>query len=74
MSMVQLYEKWNENPVVISYDGRFLPVWAVPFPAVTVCPIARTQVELFNSSDVYFRFDEEGISDNECVLCGVVGG
>nr|XP_019556935.2 pickpocket protein 28-like [Aedes albopictus] len=67
MSMVQLYEKWNENPVVISYDGRFLPVWAVPFPAVTVCPIARTQVELFNSSDVYFRFDEEGISDNEYV-------
>nr|XP_019556948.2 pickpocket protein 28-like [Aedes albopictus] len=65
VSMVDLYDKWNESPVLISYDRRLLPVWAVPFPAVTVCPMARAQVQLFNSSDVFFRVDEEGISNLE---------
>ncbi|XP_062557744.1 pickpocket protein 28-like [Armigeres subalbatus] len=67
LSMAQLYDQWKRTPVVISYSHNLFPVWAVPFPAITVCPMARARVELFNSSDVYDRIDAEGINNIEYV-------
>ncbi|XP_065087704.1 pickpocket protein 28-like [Ochlerotatus camptorhynchus] len=66
VAIVDVYDKWNVSPVFISYDNRLHPVWAIPFPAITICPMARAQVELFNSTDVYFRIDQPaGISNLE---------
>lgn len=69
VAIVDVYDKWNLSPVFISYDNRMHPVWAIPFPAITICPMARAQVELFNSTDVYFRIDQPaGISNLEWVF------
>ncbi|EDS40227.1 pickpocket [Culex quinquefasciatus] len=31
-----MYRKWDENPVIVTFD-KVTPVWAIPFPAVTIC-------------------------------------
>ncbi|XP_062557741.1 pickpocket protein 28-like [Armigeres subalbatus] len=65
LAMVTLHGKWNQSPVVISYGRKLLPVWAIPFPAITVCPLSRVQVKFFNSTDVFVRLHGENISDDE---------
>ncbi|KAM7363079.1 ripped pocket [Cochliomyia hominivorax] len=32
-----IYVKWNETPVIVSFSEKSTPVWSIPFPAVTVC-------------------------------------
>ncbi|EAT48435.1 AAEL000552-PA, partial [Aedes aegypti] len=48
-----VYQKWNNNPVIVTFDERPLPVWALPFPAVTICPQAtiRSNINLFSRID-----------------------
>ncbi|XP_063918108.1 pickpocket protein 28-like [Zophobas morio] len=31
------WQKWEENPVVIGLSQKSVPLWKIPFPAVTVC-------------------------------------
>ncbi|XP_065354330.1 pickpocket protein 28 [Calliphora vicina] len=32
-----IYNKWNETPVIVSFSEKSTPVWSIPFPAVTIC-------------------------------------
>lgn len=48
-----MYIKWCENPVVIAYAPRLLPVSTIPFPAITICPLIKSRVEAFNLSKVH---------------------
>lgn len=32
-----IYAKWNETPVIVSFSEKSTPVWSIPFPAVTIC-------------------------------------
>lgn len=32
-----IYVKWNETPVIVSFSEKSTPVWSIPFPAVTIC-------------------------------------
>ncbi|XP_073819618.1 pickpocket protein 28-like [Musca autumnalis] len=32
-----IYEKWTETPVIVSFSEKSTPVWSIPFPAVTIC-------------------------------------
>ncbi|XP_055622258.1 pickpocket protein 28-like [Toxorhynchites rutilus septentrionalis] len=32
---------------------NMIPIWKVPFPAVTICPLRKTRMELFNTTEVY---------------------
>ncbi|RZC39717.1 ASC domain containing protein [Asbolus verrucosus] len=41
-------KKWKENPVFVSASQTPLPVWEVPFPAVTFCPENKIKRSKFN--------------------------
>ncbi|XP_055607831.1 pickpocket protein 28-like isoform X2 [Uranotaenia lowii] len=43
LSAVSTYQKWVQNPIYISYEPQQIPMWQVPFPAVTVCPIVQSK-------------------------------
>ncbi|XP_053686079.1 pickpocket protein 28-like [Sabethes cyaneus] len=45
---VSLVQVETNNPIVIVYASRFMPVSTVPFPAITICPLSKSRVELFN--------------------------
>lgn len=42
-----------ESPVIVSFAEKSTPVWAIPFPAVTICPETKTYMNLLNFTDVY---------------------
>ncbi|XP_038106269.1 pickpocket protein 28-like [Culex quinquefasciatus] len=52
-SVIQMYHKWDENPVVIVYAPKFAPISTVPFPAITMCPLSKARVDQFNLTQTY---------------------
>lgn len=52
-----LWIKWDESPVFVSFAEQSTPVWEIPFPAVTICPETKAQKALFNYTDIYHRID-----------------
>jgi acid-sensing ion channel, other len=36
--ILNIYNKWQLNPVIINVGEYLEPVWQTPFPAVTICP------------------------------------
>ncbi|XP_021706490.1 pickpocket protein 28 [Aedes aegypti] len=51
-----VYFKWITNPAVITYTRSMYPIWVVPFPAVTICPMTKVRVEDLNLTDVMIRY------------------
>lgn len=44
-----VWDKWNETPVIVSFSEKSTPVWEIPFPAVTIC--SETKEEKVNEFD-----------------------
>ncbi|XP_061393669.1 pickpocket protein 28-like [Musca vetustissima] len=42
--LAQVYHKWNDTPVIVSFSERSIPVSDIPFPAITICPEIRRKV------------------------------
>lgn len=40
-TIAQIYQKWDDTPVIVSFSERSTPISAIPFPAITICPEAR---------------------------------
>lgn len=53
-----LWIKWEESPVFVSFAERSTAVWEIPFPAVTICPETKARKSLFDYTDVYHRIDQ----------------
>lgn len=47
-STFKMYGKWDENPVTIVYGSELMPVSTVPFPAITICPLSKSRVNVIN--------------------------
>jgi amiloride-sensitive sodium channel len=39
--IINIYNKWQQTPVIVSFAEKSTPVWSVPFPAVTVCKMTE---------------------------------
>ena len=48
--IMKTYIKWQSSPVIVSFNEKLKPIWEIPFPAVTICPETRTNVNIFNFS------------------------
>lgn len=40
-----IYVKWNETPVIVSFSEKSTPVWSIPFPAVTICSETKRKLK-----------------------------
>jgi len=65
---LNIWDKWNNNPVIVSFAEKSTPVWEIPFPAVTVCPETKTRRAVFNFTGSYhqirdFRLNVSGVPD-----------
>ncbi|XP_053677183.1 pickpocket protein 28-like [Anopheles nili] len=49
------HQKWIEKPMIVSFSPKPIPVWKIPFPAITICPQTRIDVDKFNITEVYRR-------------------
>ncbi|XP_055911783.1 pickpocket protein 28 [Eupeodes corollae] len=55
---MNVWDKWNNNPVIVSFAEKSTPVWQIPFPSVTVCPETKTRREIFNFTDMFWKLAE----------------
>ncbi|KAL5289998.1 hypothetical protein ACFFRR_009784 [Megaselia abdita] len=50
---INIWDKWNNNPVIVSFAEKSTPVWQIPFPAVTVCSETKSRQTVFNFTETY---------------------
>lgn len=55
--------QWNEAPVIVSFAEKATPIWAIPFPAVTICPETKFYSKKLNFTHAY-RMMRDGKKDN----------
>lgn len=48
-----VYMKWDQSPVIVSFAEKSTPVWQIPFPAVTICPETKAKSEFLNFTQQY---------------------
>lgn len=46
--IVNTYTKWMNSPVIVSFATSETPIWKIPFPAVTICPLVKIDVDKFD--------------------------
>ncbi|KAL9702251.1 hypothetical protein quinque_005769 [Culex quinquefasciatus] len=64
-----MYRKWDENPVIVTFDEKVTPVWAIPFPAVTICSETKVVRSKVNFTELFLRFAYgEGVKLNQTEL------
>lgn len=63
--ILNVYKKWDQSPVIVSFAEKSTPVWAIPFPAVTICPETKSYMDMLNFTDVFHKIVENGFkTDN----------
>ncbi|XP_037814491.1 pickpocket protein 28 [Lucilia sericata] len=62
---MNIWWKWNNNPVIVSFAEKSTPVWQIPFPAVTVCTETKSRQRFFNFTEMYWR--SKDLENNEPV-------
>ncbi|CAO1415887.1 unnamed protein product [Diamesa hyperborea] len=63
--IIQVYDKWQENPVIVSVNEKSAPVWTIPFPAITICPENKFKRSLFNLSRIQFVDLNNSLSEQQ---------
>ncbi|XP_058464039.1 pickpocket protein 28-like [Malaya genurostris] len=46
----KIYHKWDQTPVIVSFDEKSTRIWQIPFPAVTLCPQTKAGQSWLNFS------------------------
>lgn len=66
----QLYIKWDQSPVIVSFSEKSTPIYRIPFPSVTICPETKANKSMIDFTKVYHilfggRQPPYNISDQE---------
>lgn len=48
----------DQSPVIVSFAEKSTPVWAIPFPAVTICPETKTYMDKLNFTETFNALKE----------------
>lgn len=57
------WTKWQNTPVIMSFSHTQTPIWEIPFPAVTVCPVNKVEQTRYNYTQAYLN--RENLSEEE---------
>lgn len=56
------YNKWKDNPIIISQENQMSTVSSIPFPAVTICPYKKLNMEERNMSKFLSKVNDKSIN------------
>ncbi|XP_039443656.1 pickpocket protein 28-like [Culex pipiens pallens] len=66
--IINIYRKWDQSPVILSFNERSTPVWQIPFPAVTICPETKMKSQYLNFTASYHMLlndtDDEAMDED----------
>lgn len=64
--ILNVYARWDQYPVIVTFAEHTTPVWKIPFPAVTICPETRAISGILNYTRVFHRINEDkSVTDAE---------
>ncbi|XP_072382227.1 pickpocket protein 28-like [Diabrotica undecimpunctata] len=64
--IMEIYYKYEENPFIVSLATRESPIYMIPFPAITICPVAKSNAADFNYTEIVHRvWDEKNLTKTE---------
>lgn len=55
---MNIWDKWNNNPVIVSFAEKSTPVWQIPFPTVTVCTETKGRQTVLNFTEMYWKISD----------------
>lgn len=47
------------GPIVIGVGNNPIPIWHIPFPAITICPETKAKSSVLNFTEVYQMYQKE---------------
>lgn len=47
----EIYQKWVEEPVIVSFAEKATSIWGISFPAITICVPVKAVAQSFNLSE-----------------------
>jgi acid-sensing ion channel, other len=56
ITILQIYKKWETNPVLVTLAEKATPISQIPFPAVTVCPMTKLNKQVINFTELCQMF------------------
>nr|XP_023028280.1 pickpocket protein 28-like [Leptinotarsa decemlineata] len=66
--ILELYYKYEENPFIVNLATRESPIYTIPFPAVTICPVIKTQRFMFNFTKAVKKiWNNESLTEDESI-------
>ncbi|KAK5641675.1 hypothetical protein RI129_010222 [Pyrocoelia pectoralis] len=74
------YRKWQTSPVIVTFSTTEKPISDIPFPAVTICPEAKFDTEIFNFTDIVLKRilnqrlseEDEMLFDTFSMVCNIM--
>jgi acid-sensing ion channel, other len=57
-----VYVKWQTSPLIVSIAETAMPIREIPFPAVTICPQAKSKANIFNLTYVFQKMTKQNMS------------
>lgn len=51
--IMHIWQRWDRNPVIVSFAEKSTAIYQIPFPAVTFCLETKTQSDLFNYTEMF---------------------
>lgn len=58
----EIYDNWDENPVLLTFAEKTHSISDIPFPAVTICPVTQIDRNKLNFTEFvqYFKNTQSG--------------
>ena len=64
----KIYIKWRAAPIIGSFAQKPTPMYTIPFPAVTICPVTKASSKFVSFTENYniltFKKTFESLSDD----------
>ncbi|GAB0099612.1 pickpocket protein 28 [Sergentomyia squamirostris] len=57
--ILNTYNKWSTDPVIVSFSQTPTPLWRIPFPSITICPLNMVRQSVFNFTDILTRLQDD---------------
>lgn len=58
--IINVYNKWEQSPVIVSFAEKSTPVSQIPFPAVTICPETKVYTSMLNFTNAFHEMVNAG--------------
>ncbi|KAJ3647274.1 hypothetical protein Zmor_024797 [Zophobas morio] len=55
----EIMYKYENTPVVVSFATEDTPLYQIPFPAITICPEAKHNKQVFGYRDIYRQIQKQ---------------